>query len=83
MEDEPKDVRTPQDEPKKDEAKFTREDLAKLVSEQAHKRQLNRMLNGTRNLMRQLRKASETTLDKRFIEIERREWLGSTKLKDG
>ncbi len=56
MEDEPKDVRTPQDEPKKDEAKFTREDLAKLVSEQAHKRQLNRMLNGTRNLMRQLRK---------------------------
>lgn len=56
MEDEPKDVRTPQDEPKKDEAKFTREDLAKLVSEQAHKRQLNRMLNGTKNLMRQLRK---------------------------
>lgn len=56
MEDEPKDVSTPQDEPKKDEAKFTREDLAKLVSEQAHKRQLNRMLNGTRNLMRQLRK---------------------------
>lgn len=56
MEDEPKDVRTPQDEPKKDEARFTREDLAKFVSEQAHKRQLNRMLNGTRNLMRQLRK---------------------------
>lgn len=79
MADEPKNTEMPQDEAKKDEAKFTREDLAKLVGEQVAQKTAKQDAEWQKKLDEAVKKARQDAIDEAKMSAEE---LAVKKAKD-